>query len=138
MFYDLSKVYDAKRAMRRLEALTNSNKVIELKEKVKKRTISQNSYMHVLFKIYGMETGYTESEAKTVLKRECSSLMVYETNGEKFLKGTSELSKEECQRFIDWVVNFAAMQGIHLPSPDEYIEHQHEIQIELDRNCGYI
>ena len=138
MFYDLSKIYDMNRAKKKLDALIASNKVVELTEKKKKRTISQNSYMHVLFSIYGMETGYTAAEAKTVLKRECSNLMVYETNGEKFLKGTSELSKDECQRFIDWVINFAAMQGVHLPSPDEYIENQHEIQIELDRNCGYI
>ena len=138
MFYDLKKVYDAKRAMKRLESLIASNKVIQLKEKQKKRTLSQNAYMHVLFSIYGMETGYTEAEAKTVLKRACTRLMIYEKNGEKFLRGTSDLSKDECQVFIDWVINFAAMQGVHLPSPDEYIEHQHEIQIELDRSCGYI
>mgnify|MGYP003147785024 CR=1 FL=1 len=138
MLYDLSKEYDAKRARIRLDALIESNKTIELKEKRKKRTVSQNAYMHVLFGIYGSETGYTAEEAKITLKRACTRLMIYEKNGDKFLKGTSELSKDECQFFIDWIINFAAGQGIHLPSADEYIEHQYEIQIELDRNCGYI
>ncbi len=138
MFYDLNKLYDIKRAKKRLDALIEANKVIQIKEKRKKRTISQNAYMHVLFSIYGIETGYTAEESKTILKRECKKLMIYEKNGEKFLRGTSELSKEECQLFIDWVMNFAGMQGIHLPSSEEYLENQHEIDIELDRNCGYV
>ena len=138
MFYDLNKLYDINRAKTQLDSMIEAKKVIELKEKRKKRTISQNAYMHVLFSIYGMETGYTSDEAKTVLKRACTKLMIYEKNGDKFLKGTSELSKDECQVFIDWIRNFASAQGIHLPSSDEYLENQHEIQIELDRNCGYI
>ena len=137
MFYDLRKVYDINRAKKKLDTLIESRKVIELKEKRKKRTISQNAYMHVLFSIFGNETGYTASEAKTLLKRECKSLMIYEKKGEKFLRGTSDLSKEEGQIFIDWVINFAGMQGIHLPTPDEYLENQHEIEIQIDLNRGY-
>ena len=139
MFYDTRKVFEANKARVKLEALIASNKVIELKEKRKKRTLSQNAYMHVLFGLYASETGYTAAEAKTVLKRECGKLMVYENSGTKFLRGTSDLSKDECQVFIDWLLKFAANQGIHLPSSEqEYLDNQHEIDIQLDRNRGYI
>jgi len=139
MFYDTRKVFEANQARVKLEALIAKNKVIELKEKRKKRTLPQNAYMHVLFGLYAVETGYTAAEAKTVLKRECAQLMIYEKNGEKFLKGTSELSKDECQVFIDWLLKFAAEQGIHLPSSEqEYLDNQDNIDIQLDRNQGYI
>lgn len=137
MFYDLKKQYGINKAKAKLDSLIEKRKVIELKEKRKKRTISQNAYMHVLFNLFGIETGYTASEAKTVLKRECKNLMVYEKEGEKFLRGTSDLSKDECQVFIDWVINYAGIQGIHLPSSEEYLENQHEIEIQIDLNRGY-
>ncbi len=138
MIFDTRKVYEAKKAMTRLESLIDKNKVVEVKELRKKRTISQNSYMHVLFTLYGIETGYTSEEAKTVLKRECVKLMVYDKDGEKFLRSTADLSKDECQVFIDWVRNFASSQGIYLPSSEEYLENQVNIDREIDRNTGYI
>lgn len=137
MIHDLSIQFDREKARVRLEKMIESKKVIDLKEKRKKRTISQNSYLHVLFGLYGIETGHTIDEAKTVLKRECP-FMIYSKDGQKFLKKTSELSKDECQYFIEWIIEFAAIDGMDLPSSESYIENQFYFEKELDSNKKFL
>ena len=46
--------------------------VVELKKIHPKRSINQNSYLHVCISIFAIETGYTLDEMKEVLKRKCS------------------------------------------------------------------
>ena len=84
-----------------------------------------------MFGLYGCETGYTLEEAKTVIKRE-NPFMIYEKGGRQFLKSTADLSKDEMQYFIDWMRDFAAADGIYLPSSDEYLENQHTIDKQLE------
>jgi hypothetical protein len=137
MFYDLRTQYGIGRAKAKLEALLESRKMIELKEKRKKRTISQNKYMYVLFTLFGIETGYTKNEVKELLKKECADIFRYEKNGSHFHRSTSDLNKDECIVFIDWIIKFAGEQGIHLPTSLEYLTDQHAIDIEIDLNRGF-
>ena len=83
MIYNLENTIEAKKAKLKLESLINSGKQIELKEKRQKRTIKQNSYMHVCIALFGIEFGYDLTESKTLLKRLCP-FMIYEKNGNKF------------------------------------------------------
>ena len=91
MIYDLSNNEDKNRASFKFYQLVEGGKVIVLNEKRKKRSISQNRYLHVAITIFAIEVGYTIEEAKTVLKRECS-FMVYEKEGMLFLKRTRDLN----------------------------------------------
>lgn len=138
MIYELSKPFDANKAMTWLKNAIEKGKVVDMTEKRKKRTLSQNSYMHVIFDLFALEFGYTKKEAKDLLKRKCIELMRYEKNGEEFFRGTSDLSKDEGQVFIDWVLTFAAMQGCYIPSSEEYLQNQFEIDKEISRNKIYL
>ncbi len=138
MIYELSKPFDANKAKARLETLIEKGKVIDITEKRKKRTLSQNAYSHVIFSLFGIEFGYTMEEAKTFLKRSCGELMKYEKNGQYFLRSTADLSKDECQVFIDWVLKFAAEQGCYIPDSESYLQNQFEIDKEISRNKIYL
>ena len=115
MKLDLNKELDRQKFQTRSAHLLEKRKKVELKEIVKARTYSQNSYAHVLFSLFGMEFGYTLEEAKTHAKRKCP-FMQYENKGEKFLKKTSKLDKKEMTDFIEWFRTYAGKQGCYLPS----------------------
>ena len=102
MIYDLNIEQDKKQAMLKFEAFSDKGVVIELKEKMKNRTLSQNAYLHVLFGLYGCAFGYTLRESKTFLKRECP-FMRYKKNTDVFLRSTASLDKIEMIEFIDWI-----------------------------------
>lgn len=138
MIYETLKPFDANKSMTWLKNAIEKGKVVDMTEKRKKRTLSQNAYMHVIFNLFALEFGYTKKEAKTFLKRSCGELMKYEKNGQWFLRGTSDLSKDEAQLFIDWVLTFAAMQGCYIPSSEEYLQNQFEIDKEISRNKIYL
>ena len=95
----------------------------ELKRIGKHRTVKQNAYMHVIFKLYAIEYGCRETEAKTDLKRECG-FMSYEVdrNGKiyRYLKETSKLDTVQMAKFIDWILIYTAQNGIFIPTAEQY------------------
>lgn len=129
MIFDLQKDFEL--AYEYFMKLAESNSKINLTKIKTKRTVSQNAYIHVCFGIICMETGYSIQEAKTVLKREYG--LVYEKNGNKFLRSTADLDTGEMTGFIDWIRQFAHVQlGAYIPTPDEYIQNQFEIDKQLE------
>lgn len=137
MIYDLRTKHEQGKARAYLEKMIAGKKAINLKEKPKRRTLPQNAYLHVIFGLFGAEVGLTLEEAKTTLKRQCG-FMYYEKNGTKFLKGTKDCTKDEMQVFIQWIIEFAGVHGIFIPSSEEYLENQVNIDKEVDRSKKYM
>ena len=137
MIYDLSNNEDKNRASFKFYQLVEGGKVIVLNEKRKKRSISQNRYLHVAITIFAIEVGYTIEEAKTVLKRECS-FMRYEKEHHVFLKRTRDLNTKELTDFIEFIIQFAAKMFITIPSSEEYISNQIDIERYISQNKTYI
>lgn len=137
MIFDFSNSIDYTKAINYISQLKQGGKVVEIKEKRKKRTIKQNAYLHVLITLYAIELGYTLEEAKTHLKRSCS-FMLYEKNDEKFLKKTSNLNTQELKEFIDWVRNYAGTHGVYLPTSEEYLVNQMIYDKEISLNQEYL
>ena len=137
MIYDLAKYDDLQKATLNFTKLKESQAVIELKAKSKKRTIKQNSYLHVIITLYAIEYGYTIEEAKTLIKRECW-FMRYTKNSNVFLKRTRDLNTVELTEFIDWLRNWSAKQGCYLPTPEEYLKNQIEIDKTIAFNQNYL
>lgn len=132
MKLDLSNSFDLNKAETYFEKLKKKKAKIELKEFHAKRSLDQNSYLHVCFTILANETGYTIAEIKTITKREHGAFMVYEKEGQKFLRSTAYLDKLEMTMFIDWLRQFANDQlGAYIPSPSEWIQNQFEISKQL-------
>lgn len=62
MKLNLSNTYDKERAKTRLKVLIDKGAKIELTEIKGKRTIRQNSYLHVCISLFAIEFGYTLDE----------------------------------------------------------------------------
>lgn len=131
MIYDLSKYEDLQKATYNFTKLKESKAIILLQVKSKKRTIKQNAYLHVIITLYAIE------EAKTLIKRECW-LMRYTKNGNVFLKRTRDLNTIELTAFIDWLRYWSAKQGCYLPTPEEYLKNQIEIDKSIAYNSHYL
>ncbi len=141
--YDTSKSEDKNRAEAYFEQLIKSGSVIELKKK-QKRTLNQNSYLHLILSWFASETGYTLEYVKTeFFKRLCNpdifNVNVHGIFGRvKDLRSTTELDTKEMTTAIDRFRNWSGSEaGIYLPAPneDEYLQ---QIEIEISRKQEWI
>lgn len=135
MIYDLSK--EESKARFYFDKLVEKKSIIELKERKEKRTLNQNSYLHVLFSLFGIETGYTLNESKQIIKGNCQ-FMIYEKSGKAFLKSTADLDTKEMTDFITWFRNYAGMNGIYLPTPEEYQKGHLDYEKVIEQNKRYL
>lgn len=133
MKLDLSKPYDKNKAENRFKVLLDEGAKIELTKIRHKRTCKQNAYLHVCIDLIALELGYTSDQMKVILKQECK-FMQYEKNGYVFLRRTRDMDTKELGEFIDWIVNFAGVQGIIIPSSEDYIKYRFEIDKEIELN----
>lgn len=137
MKYDLSKDFDVNRFRSRAEKLIKDKRRVDLTETRPVRTIHQNKYLHVCINLFAIHFGYTLEEAKTHLKRSCG-FMTYDKNGETFLTGTSTLNTLELTKFIDWIRTYSHDNGCYIPTAEEYIVHQFDIEKEIEANQSYL
>jgi len=137
MIYDLSKSHDLETVKFKLNKYTEEKKVIELKLKTVKKTIQQNKYVHVIINMFAIEFGYTTGESKTLLKREFANFMVYEKGNDRFLMSISDLTKDQLQVWIEWIINYSASNGLLIPSSEEYLDNQFEIDRDIAKNRAY-
>lgn len=133
MKLDLSNDIDKKRAEIYFKKLQQKEAKIDLKEVKPRRSISQNSYLHVCFSIMALETGYNLEEIKVLLKRTYGEGMIYKKNGHKFLRSTADLNKEEITYFIDWLRDFSQKEfDCYIPTSQEYLENQFMIDKQYE------
>jgi hypothetical protein len=132
MKFDLNNTLERNKYDTYSNKLKLANNKVELKKLGGKRSISINSYLHVCISIYSIEFGYTLAESKVMLKRECG-FMVYEKKGLKFLIETSKQTNEECSKFVEFIRNYSAKQGLYIPDADEYKNNRFEIDKEIDK-----
>lgn len=137
MLLDLSKQIDKKKFKEYGDFLLNKEHQVQLQKIISKRTIQQNKYLHVCITLFAIEFGYTLEESKTLLKRLCD-FMKYEKNGNKFLKKTSLLDSSELTKFIEWIRNYAGVNGLYIPTSEEYISNRFEIDKEIEKSKQYL
>ena len=137
MLLDLSKTIDNKKFRDYANLLISKEYKVSLQKIIPKRTIQQNKYLHVCITLFAIEFGYTLEESKTLLKRLCD-FMKYEKNGNKFLKKTSLLDSGELTKFIEWIRNYAGMNGLYIPTSEEYISNRFEIDREIEKSKQYL
>ncbi len=133
MIYDLSSQIDRKRAEKRFVQLMGEGVKIELKKK-QKRSIRQNSYLHLLIGYFAIETGYTTVEAKQIYKEQSPLIYEYEKGDKKFIRSSADLTTGDMTKTIDNFRNYSSAQaGIYLPeaNEDKFLD---EIEMELQRN----
>ena len=137
MLYNTKDIVEATDAKMYLRKLIEQGKKVEIKAINKPRSITLNAYLHVAITLYAIHFGYTLEEAKTLLKRMCS-FMIYEKNGQKFLRKTSKLDNVECSEFVKWIRNHASKQGCYIPTPEEYKKNQFNIDKEISKHKEFL
>ena len=135
MIFSLPK--DIERFKFEVDIALGEQGIYELKKKREKRTLKQNSYLHVLIALFAIEIGLTLNESKTDLKRYCS-FMWYEKKEVKYLKESSKLNTKELSDWITWIRNYAANNCIYLPSADEYGRNWVEFEKQIEAHKKYL
>lgn len=145
MWYDGGNELQAIQARMRLEKLIKDGKVFELTEKKPKRSLPQNSYLHVLLGYFAAQTGNTlEWVKKEYYKKLVNPTTFIRTKEDRFmgvvkyLRSSADLDTAEMTTTIDRFRNWSASEvGIYLPSPDE--ERLLQLaQIEIEKNKEFI
>jgi len=137
---------DQNKARTYLDKLINDQSKFEIVKKNKQRTIKQNAYMHVCITLFAIHFGYTLHEAKTDLKRDCPyheftrySKQCPITGKEKIrLSSTKDYTTDQAGKFIDWLREYAGVNGCYIPTSDEYLERKWLIDLEIERNKKYL
>lgn len=122
MIYDLKSGFDIQSFETRVKYLREKGARVELKEKRFKRSLRQNSYLHLILSWFGLETGYTLQEVKQdIFKRNiCKSHFEHLKNGRPVCRSTADLDSAELTAAIEKFRNWSSAElGIYLPSPNE-------------------
>lgn len=140
MIYDSSNKLHQKQAIDKLNFYFSKGKRFELKVKNQKRSISQNSYLHLILSWFGVETGYTLEEVKQdIFKKHVNPTLFYEGEFEGIIKierwrSSANLDTAEMTLAIDRFRNFSSKElGIYLPEPNDLALLQ-EIENELSKH----
>ncbi len=145
MLFNLKSEYDVPKFKAYVNRLYQERAVVEVKKKHPGRTLSQNSYLHLLLGYFAAETGYGADEVKIdIFKRLCNrdifERVVENKKGKKVnaLRSSADLSTAEMTVAIERFRNYSSAQaGIYLPAPNEK-EFLLHIQQELEKNKEFI
>lgn len=135
MIYNTDTELGLESAKTRFKWLLDNKKTIELKEKKKRRSISQNRYLHLILSWFGVEFGYTLEEVKQeIFKKHVNAEIFYQGEKNGIVKieewrSTASLDTGEMTTAIDRFRDFSAKNGCYLPEPKdmaaiEYMENE--------------
>lgn len=146
MFYNAEKPIDIQRAKVKFEYLIQNKKTFELTQKKEKRTLNQNSYLHLILSFFALEYGDTLEYVKLKYFKKLVNKEIFEY--ERINKKTGEiridyrssanLNTKEMTVAIDRFRNYASKEaGIYLPTPEEGIILK-EIELQIKNNEEWI
>lgn len=145
MVYVLSNPLDVQNARTRLELLIKRGCVAELTEKKAKRSLSQNSYLHLLLSYFASQTGNTlEWVKQQYYKKLCNPDIFIGEREDQFLgrvryvRSSADLRTDEMNLSIERFRNWSASKaGIYLPEPTNEAEIA-ALQVEVERYKTYL
>lgn len=122
MKYNLASQSEAGAALMHLTQLINDKKKVEIKTIKPRRSLNQNSYLHLLLGAFGAHFGYTLEEAKTIYKSLPGNREIYSYEKEvrekkfEFVRSSADLDKDEMTKSIDVLREWSAKAGYPLPT----------------------
>ena len=144
MLYDLSNPLHNESFKAKAEALSKKGVVVELTEKKPQRSDKANKYLHVILAYFGLQVGETmEYVKKNYYKILCNKETFIREVDDKYLgkmkvlRSSADLDSDEFSLTITRFRNWAAGEGIYLPSPDEH-RLVELMKIEVSRNKLYL
>lgn len=143
MIYNLNNEYERKKFSDNVKLFLDKSDVVEMKRKTTQRSLSQNSYLHVLLGFFASEFGYTKEEVKyRFFKLHCNRDIFERQRVNRrgqtvtYIRSSKELDKAEMSTAIERFRNYSSAEcGFYLPEPDEgNIILFAQQQIELCKN----
>lgn len=124
-----------------LVQLTSKKNIVEVKKISPKRSLSQNSYLHLLLGAFGQHFGYTLEEAKIIYKDLNTGMYKYdkEVRGKKhtFYRSSADLDKAEMTKSIDILREWSDRAGYPLPTATDQ-GWLMQIENEIERSKYYL
>lgn len=144
MLFNPQNPYDLERADAYYRKLRSGQDPFEIRRKAH-RTLSQNSYLHLLLGYFGSQYGCSLDEVKIdIYKRTCNRDLFERKAVNKvgkevtFLRSSAELTTAEMSLSIDRFRNWSAsVAGIYLPDVNES-QMLIYAQQEIERNDEFI
>lgn len=139
MIFNLQYEKDREDFIKLSGKLFDAKATVELTEKRPKRSLKQNSYLHLALSWFALEYGCSLEEAKIdFFKRMWNEKIFVRKNpqrpGTTYLRSTTDLTDKEMQTAIERFRNYSASEaGIYIPAPNEseFLSH---IEREISRN----
>jgi hypothetical protein len=141
MIFDTSKPEPRKKAISRIKYLLDKGAKIEVLEKKKNRTYSQNNYLHLILGWYALEYGDTLEYVKQIVFKQDVNEHLFKTEfvnrktGEfrERWRSTKELNTKEMSEATERFRNYSVQKlGLYLPEPKDTI-YLEEIENELEK-----
>lgn len=145
MLFNLNNPYERNKFKEYINGLYIEQACVEVKKKHTKRTLAQNSYLHVLLGYFASEFGYTLEEVKwEFFKKLCNKDIFARKRTNKrgqeieYLRSSSDLDKQEMTTAIERFRNYSSSEcGLYLPEPNES-EMLFFAQQVIEQNREYI
>lgn len=117
------KPYDKDRWQRTLRSLKGKKIEVCIREAVPDRTLPQNAKLHVIAREIAEHSGHTLAEIKEIATIEALGVEVATRASARdpqvrILRGTSDLTKDECSLVMDWLLDLAASLDVREPAWD--------------------
>ncbi|MEN5308784.1 hypothetical protein ABE425_14805 [Chryseobacterium cucumeris] len=146
MIFDTSIPIIRKKAINRIKHLLDKKAKIEVLEKKKNRTYSQNNYLHLILGWYALEYGDTLEEIKQEHFKKNVNPDLFRTEFINYKTGeirerwrsTRELNTGEMSSAIERFRNYSVKSlGLYLPEPGDLV-HLDEIKNQLEQHHNKI
>ena len=145
MIYDLGNNLQTGQAKMKLDRLIKKKAIIDLTEHRQRRSLPQNSYLHLLLGYFASQTGNTLEWVKRKYYKELVNPTIFIREKQdpfigavKYLRSSADLDTEEMSTSIDRFKNWSAQEAeIYLPDAENPRELA-EAQIEIERNKTFI
>lgn len=115
MKYNLADFDEEQMAYAYMQRLAAKGAIVNISKVNPNRTLSQNSYLHLLLADFGGHFGYNLEEAKQVYKELNPDLYKYVKKGRTFWRSSAELDKDQMAKSIDRLMQASAKHGHPLP-----------------------
>lgn len=115
MKYNLDDEQELAEAATYLAQLAGKHQQVEIKRIVPRRTLNQNSYLHLIISAFGDYFGYDLEEAKMIYKYLNKDIYMYTKNKMTFWRSSAKVTKDEMRVSIDRFRAASMRQGYELP-----------------------
>lgn len=137
MKFNLAITAERLEAMQYLSELSALEVIVEVKKIVQRRSLPQNSYLHLIISAFGAHFGYDLEEAKQIYKEISKEIYAYEKKGRTFYRSSADLDKEEMAKTIDRFMKKSEEAGYALPQATDQ-EWLRWIGNEVEKNKHYL